>query len=99
MFSRLNQKNRNVLHLACIGGEVGVAKALLQYLDPESETFDVNAVDNEGMTPLDCAIQMNRDDLVKALIDDRRVDVNLGGKSLHSSFNFAVSLLKEDYVE
>ena len=51
------------------------------------------------MTPLDCAIEIGKPDLVEEILKFDLINPNTGGKILNSSLNFAVNLLKGDIVD
>jgi ankyrin repeat protein len=79
-----------------MNGEVGVVKSILAY---EGDSLDFNALDFDNMTPLDCAISVNRLDLFKLLLADTRIDPNKGGRILNSSLNYCINLLQEEFVK
>src|SRR5438874_186995 len=67
----------DAIHDAVLGGDVAAVKRLLAE-DPKRAA----ARDKDGRTPVDCAIQTSRMDIVQLLLADTRVSVQIDGATL-----------------
>ena len=84
-----------MLHKAVHDGEIGVIKSILGY---SKLPFDINSTDFDNMTALDYAINSQNQDIIDLLLNDQRINANIGGKILNSSLNFCINSLKLNYV-
>ena len=79
-----DSRKKTILHIACMNGDLGVVKALI-----ETEGIDLDIVDKEECTPLCIAIRDSHFEIAKLLIE-AGADVNLGGGYFGSALHLAV---------
>ncbi len=87
---------RNALHMACLNGVKRVAEALID-LRPDF----VNEVDFEGRTPLHCACESGRDDIINVvkLLIDKGASIDDSAKNGDTPFITACVKGHKDVVE
>lgn len=82
------------LHHAAAGGHV----TLIQFITAVVDSQEVNSCDGQGCTPLHWAVERNKAESCRALLD-LRADPNILNNALLSPLHLAVSLKHNDLVE
>jgi hypothetical protein len=86
---RSEQSAKYLLHNACSRGNVDTVRFFLE--QPEN-SLSVNQLNNLKMTPLDCAIENRKLEIIKLLLKNDIVNINIGGSKQRSSLNLAIQI-------
>ena len=74
---RVNRNGESPLHVACMRGQAGVVRLLLQAgADPNART-NPNAISDHDMTPLSWCVQAGHFDAAEVLLDSPKTDANM----------------------
>lgn len=90
--AKVNQANANgetPLHKAVLNASNTVREAILEHLIANGA--DVNSITSRGLSPLHFAIEMRRDEVVKALLIGG-ADVNIADKNKNTPLSIATAL-------
>ena len=87
----VNQKNQNLLHIACAHGHVDIAMLMMK-------TFDLNAKDEDGNTPLHLACKATRKEVIMQLVSLSGCDINLKNKDDEKPLHISCRKLQLDSV-